>query len=663
MRLSLLLVLSLPCQALAQETTSPVPAEPEPIVVPAEAVPAPSDAASSEPVAASPEAASPEPAVPTEVAGTAAAAGPEPSRKWCKPDEKPKAEKDLAAGEVVCVELKAHICAPEEKPLPKEQLADGELSCIEGEVERAVPFFKGELTRLGDAQLTNNRGSFGFGLGLAAIDNIFFAQLRPDINILFGPVSIGLGAPLRFEVANLGAFDLANIAGAGEVFGNVGRFRIEDWDQVEDFLRPLRSLTYGRKEDHLYIDIGRVHSVTLGHGQLVRRYTPNVDIDEDRLMAAVDGYGDIGGFELLAGPFPIPRLLGALLFVKPLGIFSEDVMAKSWSLGVTYVTDLNAPTTLERRLNPADQRVQLAVDSTNQLVWPDSNAAVAQVVQGVGIDTELKVLKMEGLDIKTYLDYSHLYFPADTAEGFGEFDGGGYTLGVLLRANLGATPVRDFEDENEDVRAGRVHRDMKATHAVRLRLEGRSFDAAFLPSYFNTSYEIDRLQYGITQRAQRATLPTKIGFVSSQAAEDRRLGYYAELSYAWVDAIGFTVVYENPTVLSESGVTASARNFALHVETSGLDFLQFFATYHCRNFETFDQVFTFNSDNEVVFAGVRWQPLPIMFINLAVQRSFRIGFEEDDLADGLDKDDLRFTSIGFENVTSGSLDVELGWQF
>lgn len=54
---------------------------------------------------------------------------------------------------------------------------------------------------------------------------------------------------------------------------------------IEDFLRPLRYISWGRKEDKLYVDVNRVHSVTLGHGQLVRRYTPNIDIDEDNLFA------------------------------------------------------------------------------------------------------------------------------------------------------------------------------------------------------------------------------------------------------------------------------------------------------------------------------------------------------------------------------------------
>ena len=203
---------------------------------------------------------------------------------------------------------------------------------------------------------------------------------------------------------------------------------------------------------------------------------------------------------------------------------------------------------------------------------------------------------------------------------------------------------------------------MKAGHALRFRLEGRTFAPTYLPSYFNTLYEIDRFQYGVTDRNSRATLPTKIGFLASQSAEPWRAGFYTELSYAWVDAFGITAVYEDAAALGDGG-PVRARNIALHAETGGLGFLQLFATYHYRTFDNFGGIFSFNTDNEILYAGGRLEILPILFINIAAQRSFRVGFKEDDLAFQTDAKGNRFSSIGFENVWSGTADVELGWQF
>jgi hypothetical protein len=586
-----------------------------------------------------------------------------PKAPLCKPGEKPKTK--LAPGEVACVEPKARPCGPGEKPKPKERLAAGEMACEDLASDRGVPFLKGELSHLGDVQLVNARSSIGVGIGAVVLDDVYFAQLRPDLNVHYGQFKLGVGAPLRFEIADLSQADPTDPTSTKGIFGNLGRFRTEDWDQVEDFLRPLRYLTWGKKEDRLYIDVNRVHSITIGHGQLVRRYQGNIDIDEDNLFAVADGYTDFGGFELMAGPFPVPRLAGGLVFVKPLGLFLDDWMSKSFSIGGSWITDLNAPTQLDKRANPADGRPQLLVDDSNQFLWEGRSDPVGNVVQGVGVDSELKVVKTDAVDLKVYGDYSHLFFPADRGGAWDAFDGGGAAVGGLLRVSFGMTPVRPIENEAPEVREGKVPREMKAGHALRVRLEGRTFSPQYLPSYWNTLYEVDRLQFGQSvgeERADRAALPTKIGALALKADEPWRAGFYLEATYAMVDAVAFTALYEDAYPLGAAKLPTDARNFALHVESQGLDFLQLFASYHYRNFERFDGMFSFNTDNEVFFFGGRLQLLPILFINVAAQRAFRVGFEEDD-AGQVDRDGNRFTSVGLENVWAGAFDVELGWQF
>jgi len=612
----------------------------------------------------------------------------------CKPGEKPKAAAALKPGELACVdatkasdaakdgEKDAQVakkseprpCADGEKPKAASELAAGEVACKEMNSERGVAFLKGELSHMGDVQLVNARSSFGVGLGVNVIDSTLYAVLRPDVNMKFGTFQLGLGAPLRFETANLGSVDLFGNP-VNDVFGNFGRFRTQDWDQVEDWLRPIRYITYGKKEDHLYINLNRVNATTIGHGQLVRRYTPNLDIDEDNLFANFDAYGDWGGVELMGGPFPAPRLIGGLAFVKPLGIAQDfapitqegtwlHTALDSWSIGFSYVTDLNSPTGLEGRFNPGDQRPQLAVDAANQFVWRNQKNPIGDVVQGLGVDTEVKVLKLDNVDIKTYADLSALFFPSDSSSSaaYVAFSGAGATIGALVRISLGEKPIRPIEEEEDAVQLGKKPRPKKAAHALRLRLEGRSFTSTYLPSYWNTLYEVDRFQFGTD--ANRAALPTKIGFLASQQGGPMRAGYYAELSYAWVDALALTAMFEDASPLGEA-TTVRATNFALHAETAGLGWLQLFATYHYRNINPgeLNKVFSLSTDNEVLFAGARLQILPIMFLNFAAQRAFRLGFSKDDTPGQVDKNGYRYTSTGLQNTWSNGFDVELGWQF
>ena len=595
-----------------------------------------------------------------------------PGKRVCGPAEKPIMNK----GEPNCVAPPPpRPCAVGEQPKPGGLLKDGETACAELAIDRGVPLLKGELTSMGDVVLVNSRTSFGVGLGLTVIDDVVFAVARPDVNLQFGKFELGLGAPLRFELANLKGIDLLSGDPVGDATKNAGRFRTEDWDQLEDFVRPLRYVSWGKKEDQLYADLNRVHASTIGHGQLVRRYNPNLDFDEDNLFAQVDGYGAWGGVELMAGPFPLPRLLGGLAFVKPLGILGAFVpvgednsylreLASSWSIGFSYVTDLNSPTGLETRNNPADQRPQLIVDSANQFLWKNRNNPIGDVVQGVGIDTEVKVLKVGSiLDLKVYGDYSHLIFPGDssTAAAFAPFSGGGATVGGLLRMSFGEKPVRGIEEEDAETQAGRKAREKKAAHGLRVRLEGRTFAPTYLPSYWNTMYEVDRFQFGFDDN--RITLPTKIRYLADQAEDPWRVGYAAELSYAWVDVVGVTAAFEDAYPLGGTD-PVRGKNLALHLESKGLGLLQLFGTYHFRNFEAaeLDRLFSFESDNEIVFIGGRMQLLPILFINAGAQRAFRVAFSPDDTT-GPDKDGLRYTSIGLKNAWSYGLDVELGWQF
>lgn len=535
------------------------------------------------------------------------------------------------------------------------------------------PFFKGELSNLGAVRLINARDSVGLGLGADLIDDVFYAVLQPNVNFHNGDFALGLGTPIRFEVYDSAQLNWFQPDTYELGWSNSGNVRRADWDHAlaypyNDLLRPLRYLSWGRKEDHLYVDINRVRALTIGHGQLMRRYAPNADIENSRLFAELDAYNDYVGLEAIAGPLPIPRVAGALVFFKPLSFFLDDSMAKSLSIGLSYVTDLNAPTSLQTVTDPSSGRVRYLIDN-GDFVYDQRDQILAKSVQGLGVDTEVKLVKNDVVDLKIYGDYSHLLFPAIDANT-AAFQGGGATLGTLLRMSFGSRPVRDLNDESEAVRLGLSAREFRAEHAARFRAEIKTFSPQYLPSYFDTLYEVDRYQLMIEPLAQdqRALLPTKIAYLATQAAEPWRLGYYLEGTYTWVDRLAISAIYEDAWKLGgDFASLAPARNVVLHAETQGLGFLQLFATYHYHNFQLQDwsRILQFSSDNEVLYLGGRLQLL-ILAINLGVQRGFRL----DALADDAGQVQLvsdgpvyERSSTGLRNQWNFMFNLELGWQF
>jgi hypothetical protein len=543
-----------------------------------------------------------------------------------------------------------------------------------GPVESETLFHKGELSHLGSVKLYNTHNSIGVALGASQIDNIYYASLSPELNLHIGPFSLGAGVPLQFEVFNMANVDVWDPETYSTTYENAGTFRMEDWNNAlsfpyTDLVRPLKYVTWGRKEDHIYVDLNRVHPITIGHGQLVRRYAPNTDINDSNLFAEFDAYYHFGGVELMVGPLPIPRLVGGLAFVKPLGLFLDDYFSRSLSLGVSYVADLNAPTQLTTITDPDTGELKYPIDD-NHFMWENRNSVTGNWVQGAGVDAEFKAAKWAFIDLKFYGDYSHLLFPGVPEANIEAFNGGGATVGSLLRLSFGSTPIRDLDDETDAVRLGQEPREMRATHAARFRAEGKFFSPQYLPSYFNPLYETDKYQFGFgnTAEGQRATLPTKVGYLASQSEAPWRMGYYLEGTYSWLDWFAVTTVYEDAWTVDDFDPVAAGRNLVVHAESNGMGFLQFFASYHFRNFEfeNWSKVFQFSTDSEIFYAGARLQILFVAF-NLGVQRGFSIDYLETDTAleqvPNKGEDLYRLSSVGLKNQWSGNFNVEIGWQF
>ncbi len=468
-------------------------------------------------------------------------------------------------------------------------------------------FVNGELSvYLGSDRLSVKNTRIGVSIGLDRFEDAYYALVEPlvDLRFLEGKLGIGIGVPLRFELVN---FANNPATGAPYLVERIGRFRVEDYDTVHDFGRVLKYVTFGRKEDNVYVSAGQRYASSIGHGAITRRYSPSIDIDYPRASAQVDMYNDYGGFELMTNDLLEWNQLSGMAFLKPLSFFKpQNLLAKTFSIGVSGGLDWKAPWTLS---SEAGARVtaggRLGVTSYRP----------ARIV---GFDAEVKVLKTEHVDLKPYVDYSML------------IDGdGGFTAGLLGRFNVGD----------------------KTVHAFRVVAEARLLGNHYAPSYFDTFYEIDRMAYlNLDQRADGASTALYIP-KQRQVLElglGQRFGYYVEASWGIRDAVALTFALE--------GTSNSPRtNFVAHVEVPVLSFFQLFGSYYLRGVESFTELGAVDQNGvlglfgqkSIAFAGARLKILPFLFINGRVYKTFRVNR-------ALERYD---NQIGF------AVDLEIGYEF
>lgn len=428
-------------------------------------------------------------------------------------------------------------------------------------------FVKGELSvYLGSDRLSVKRNRVGVSAGADLFLNSLYLLVEPQVDLRFfdSKLGIGLGVPLRIEIFNF-----------QDLFSKAGRIRKEDYDTVHDFGRLLKYVNYGKKEDNFYVNIGQRYATSIGHGAIMRRYAPNIDVDYPRVSAEVDLYNDYAGFEAFTNDVLAWNTIAAIAFIKPFSFFKpQNLLLKTLSVGVTGALDWNAPSSL----------VYDAMTGARQMTSDQRLAANTAGVGLVGVDAEVKVIKTENVDIKPYVDYSMLVG-----------GDGGFTVGALGRFNFGRSTVNAF----------------------RVVLEGRYLGNRYQPSYFDTFYEIDRYQartngfnsFGIFNYL------TKRQSVLEQGLGARG-GLYAELSWGIPNVIGLTVAFE--------GVTNSdLKNFVAHVELPWLNFLQIFGSFYKRGFKNVSE-FGKLDENTVLFAGARLRTLPFLFFNARVYKTFRV---------------------------------------
>ena len=462
-------------------------------------------------------------------------------------------------------------------------------------------FVEGELASIGAIGLVPWRNRAGGVLGLDRLGEVFFLGLKPEVNysrrLLDRPFSMTFAVPLRLKMLDAGALD--RWAGAGLP-------RAKDWDEVRDYFQVIQNITWGGKEKHFYLDINQFRAISIGHGAIVRRYNQNLDMNMRRVSAELDAFTDYGGGEFFLDDITGPRVLGGLAFVKPLSLLDRrNWMMRSFSIGFTFVSDLDAP--LRNRLDFGD--VDHDGRRANELLIDQETFQpryVGMPVIAYGVDAEVKLWDSPNVDWKTYVDYSFLEsgLPTDDAAAL-NFDAiptrrvrsGGFTFGHLLRLNLGPDRL----------------------HAVRIRAEYRVYQPNYLPGYFDVAYQIGRVLYASVRSSDPVALAnsTRLQKVLGRNPHGPLVhGGYIEASWRMSSFIALAVGLEMNTETPDNALF-------VHVEVPELHGWQLMATYHRRNARDFVDLFRwFQKDSDIFIARTRYQVIGPLAVALEAVTPF-----------------------------------------
>jgi hypothetical protein len=347
-------------------------------------------------------------------------------------------------------------------------------------------------------------------------------------------------------------------------FDQQGNFRNENYNEFSDYLSIIRYVRYGLKNDPVYVKVGALDYYTLGHGSIINYYNNSPSLDSRRIgMVADIDYGKFG-FESIYSNFFQAGLVGIHGYYRPFEFTPQaDIpFIGKLELGATFASDFNDKAgIISGRYDKISRKFVSTVD--------DGSISI------IGLDFGFPILNAGLFDVSFYTDYSKII-------DFGSGIASGFKIDINA---LGS--IRGYA-----------------------KFERRFTFGKYLPSYFNSLYEIKRFQ-----------VDTANGTFSSKAATlasltDRGNGYAMELGLNVVGLFYVSGNYERLDKDSNSGI--------LHISSEINPESGFFiarAGYDKINIHGEGDIFKLD-DRSYLYAEIGYKPVPYMIVSLVYNWTF-----------------------------------------
>ncbi len=283
---------------------------------------------------------------------------------------------------------------------------------------------------------TPNQNQIQAGVGVTWIDNQRFYALRLRPEFSFSNVGVGLDLNLEFDSS--------------------GTLRKENFNELSDYLSIIRYIRYGQEFDPVYLKLGALDYVTVGHGSIISNYNNSPSFDSRRIGLQFNlDYGK-GGFQSMYGDFGEAGVVGLRPFVRPLQFTSlaELPVLSKIEVGVTYASDFN-------KYAKVDFFYPRSLASPPGPLTPILGGTGALHV--VGADIGIPIVRGDVAGLELYADFTKII----------DF-GSGIATGVLFR--IDGIPAINFQ----------------------AKLERRFNGEQYLPAYFGPFYELERFNQSVS---------------------------------------------------------------------------------------------------------------------------------------------------------------------
>ncbi len=352
-----------------------------------------------------------------------------------------------------------------------------------------------------------------------------------------------------------------------------GNLRKESFNSFSDYLSIIRYVRYGLKNDPVYIKLGALDYYTLGHGSIMYLYNNSPSFDNRKIGLVTDiDFGDFG-FESIYSSFGEAGVVGIRGYVRPLHYTSwRDIpIISNLELGLTYAGDFNGNAgIIAGHYNNITNKFEATTDDGS--------------INIVGFDIGLPVISGSFADVTLYYDFNKII-------DFGH----GAATGIIAQFNpLGF---------------------VQATAKLERRFNGDHY----IPSYFNSFYEIERF---------KVIDKTTGSFTSKAALLDGLVnnddGWYGELGVNALGLLNIIGSYQRLDKTPNSGILHLQSEIAPEEAPFVLR-----AGYDKINIRNEKDLFTLD-DRSYLFTEVGYKPYPFMVVSLVYNWTFTPVRDADD---------------------------------